>query len=309
MASQDVSAFALPRPFAARDDGSVASARRGLLAYLAAVVALSAPVEGAIIATGAISALVGVLMWMPAVASIIVRLARHEGFADVSFRFGGRRTWWALLLGLLVPLIVGFVAYGTAWLTGLATFDPPVWVAGPDPVARFGMLLGLALTGNLAVGFILAAGEELGWRGYMLTRLIDGRIPHPVLVSGLIWGLWHTPLIATGLYAASPYPSVSVALFLVPAASLGVLIARARLATGSIWPAVWLHATWNAIIQIPFDLSTTGSNARLWVGESGILVAVILAMVAFLSTRGRWDESWRSRPHADIPAANLVRAS
>src|SRR5947207_6694868 len=59
-------------------------------------------------------------MWMPALASILVRLARREGFADVSFRFGGRRTWVALLL----PYAVGLVAYGVAWATGLATFPP-----------------------------------------------------------------------------------------------------------------------------------------------------------------------------------------
>jgi hypothetical protein len=40
-----------------------------------------------------------------------------------------------------------------------------------------------------------AAGEEIGWRGYMLTRLVDAGIPRPVLASGLIWGLWHVPVV------------------------------------------------------------------------------------------------------------------
>jgi hypothetical protein len=61
-------------------------------------------------------------MWSPAVASVIARLVLREGFSDVSFRFGGLRTlpWYALGLG--VPLAVGILAYGAAWLTGLVGF-------------------------------------------------------------------------------------------------------------------------------------------------------------------------------------------
>ena len=58
-----------------------------------------------------------------------------------------------------------------------------------------------------------AAGEEIGWRGYMLTRLIDAGVPAPVIVSGLIWGLWHVPLIVAGIiYGAHPSPALAVVL-------------------------------------------------------------------------------------------------
>ena len=42
------------------------------------------------------------------------------------------------------------------------------------------------------------AGEEIGWHGYMLTRLVDAGMAKPILTSGLIWGLWHVPLILGG---------------------------------------------------------------------------------------------------------------
>ena len=41
------------------------------------------------------------------------------------------------------------------------------------------------------MSLILVPGEEIGWRGYMLTRLIAAGVPNAVLVSGVIWGLWH----------------------------------------------------------------------------------------------------------------------
>jgi hypothetical protein len=63
-------------------------------------------------------------MFAPAAASVVARLVLREGFADVSFGFGGRRTWKMILLAVLFPIIVGLVAYGVAWATGLARFDP-----------------------------------------------------------------------------------------------------------------------------------------------------------------------------------------
>ena len=124
----------------------------------------------------------------------------------------------------------------------------------------------------------VAAGEEIGWRGYMLTRLIDAGVPRPVLVSGVIWGLWHVPLILGGVYLAGPPPMVSALLWMVVAVSMSFVFARLRLETGSVWPAITLHAAWNSIIQAAFDPATAGPNATLWVGESGILV--MLAMIA-----------------------------
>jgi hypothetical protein len=75
-------------------------------------------------------------------------------------------------------------------------------------------------------------------------------------------------------------PLLSAGVFMVSVVSIGVLIAQVRLVTGSIWPAVVMHAAWNAAIQSVFDAVTTGPNALLWTGESGSLVAAVLALLA-----------------------------
>jgi hypothetical protein len=85
-----------------------------VLAYLAVVALPSGAVEAAVIATHRLG-LVAVLMATPALACVLVRLVRREGSADVSFRFGGRRTWLALRLTFLLPSGVGLVAYVPAW--------------------------------------------------------------------------------------------------------------------------------------------------------------------------------------------------
>ena len=163
-----------------------------------------------------------------------------------------------------------------------ASRGSPDWPRSPRRRRACPCLLLFVATVGTVVGVVTAAGEEIGWRGYLLTRLIDAGVPRPVLVSGVIWGLWHVPLIVAGVYIADSGQSrlLTVLLFMVTVISFGVIIARFRLATGSVWPAIVLHAAWNSIIQQGFDRSTTGANAALWTGEAGILVATMMIIAA-----------------------------
>jgi membrane protease YdiL (CAAX protease family) len=279
----------------------VQNARRGLAAYLLIVFSLSAIGEGAAIWTGQYW-LVYIVMLLPALSSAIVRIARHEGFGDVSFRWGGRRTWLVIGAGIAMPLFVGGVAYGLAWSIGLAELQVPQSLPGGSDLFRFGYILAFSGGLNFLFGLVLTTGEEVGWRGYMLLRLIDGRIAFPIVTSGLIWGAWHTPLILGGLYAVGPNPLLSVAVFMLGVVAIGALLAWARLVAGSIWPPVVMHAAWNAIIQSVFDRVTAGGGATVWVGESGLLVALVLVGLALL-TWSPWSMATSRRMTAQADAA------
>jgi membrane protease YdiL (CAAX protease family) len=170
-------------------------ARLGLAIYFAIVLALSIPIEGFLIANPDKTGAIALLMFVPIVASVVARLALREGFSDVSFRFGGLRGLGAIGIALVFPVAVGIVAYVPAWVTGLAGFDARL---------SAGMLVPFAV-GSI-IGLVLAAGEEIGWRGYMLTRLIDAGVPRPVFASGLIWGLWHVPLVLGGVVRCGAIP-------------------------------------------------------------------------------------------------------
>jgi membrane protease YdiL (CAAX protease family) len=214
---------------------------------------------------------------VPALASLVARLALREGFSDVSFRFGGRRGRNATLQAPILPVVVGLAAYGVTWTTGLAGFAPP-------PLGAWVVMFAVSLILNL----VMVSGEEIGWRGYMLTRLIDAGVPRPVLASGLIWGVWHVPLVLWAGYADGPSPILSAALLMVAVPSLGYVLARTRLETGSVWAAVALHVAWNVIFQTGFDSATKGGADALWVGESGILTVMVLAVATVIYSRGRW---------------------
>ena len=135
-------------------------------------------------------------MWTPAAASVVARLILHEGFADVSFRVGGRRGWKAIVLAVIFPIVIGLISYGTAWATGLVQFSPHPFhfithyvPENASPVVTFVINLAAASTFMTVFSLGTAAGEEIGWRGFMLTRLIGAGVPNPILMSGLIWGL------------------------------------------------------------------------------------------------------------------------
>lgn len=295
---------------------TVQRARRGLAIYLVLVVIGSGLLEWMILRTGDSiekhMGLITLLMWTPAVASLIARVVLREGIRDVSFRFGGTRGAKALAAAWLVPVAIGLIAYGIAWATGLVPFSltaetaaaaglgSVASLAAMSPVTRFLFFLAGSLTIGTLFACLTATGEEIGWRGYMLTRLVDAKVPKPLLVSGIIWGAWHMPLILSGQYASSAQPALSALLFGVTIVSGATLIGTLRLHTGSLWPAVLAHAAWNSVIQGPFDMASRSPDASLWIGESGVIVAAVCLVVAILVSRRRWD--FRHWPDSQVVA-------
>jgi membrane protease YdiL (CAAX protease family) len=290
---------------------SAAKARQGLTIFFPVLIVTSGIVEWLIVRDGDPMSnhpnLVLVLMWMPALSSAVARLSLREGIRDVSFRFGGKVGLHSIGFAVLMPLIVGVVAYGIAWATGLVGFSaitpsPAELAMSPaaarlaalEPISRFLVSVALGATIFTVYGCLWTAGEEIGWRGYMLTRLIAAGAPQPLFLSGLIWAAWHLPLILSGSYASGPSPLLSAGLFIFTVMGIALVAGVLRLRSGSVWPAIVLHAAWNSIIQNPLDRSSIGPGATLWVGESGVLVAITTLIVGLLVYQ-RWrkgGEEW-----------------
>jgi membrane protease YdiL (CAAX protease family) len=284
---------------------SRSAARRGLLIYLATVAVLSTPIEFGIIATDALAETGTAVLWLtglmlvPTVGSVVARLVQREGFADLRFR-RGRNVGRAVALAVSLPFVVGSVAYGLAWLTGLAEVRIP-------PLGMWAVLFGVMLVLNL----ILSTGEELGWRGYMLPHMVQAGVPTPILVSSLVWGLWHVPLFLWGGFVHDgPAPIVVTGLLLVTTTAVGYVLGRLRLDTGNVWPAVVLHVVWNTVIQTGFDPAATGEGRALWIGETGIITAFVLTATALSyraarTTSGPSDTAARSTEAVDRKPAGV----
>jgi membrane protease YdiL (CAAX protease family) len=229
------------------------------------------------------------LTWTPALASVITRLKFGDGFSDVSFRLGPAARFPAFGVAFAMPLAIGLVGYGAAWSSGLAHFRLPVTAPWPSalPALRFGGLLAANLAHGLPRWTFLAIGEEIGWRGYLLPRLIESAWPQPVLLTGLIWGAWHVPSVLWGTYPAGPDRALSAVVIVVTLGSFAFILARLRCSTGSLWPAVAAHAAWNSILIDSFDGATR--SATVWTRESGVLIAVVTLLAAAWYSRGAWE--------------------
>jgi hypothetical protein len=178
-------------------------------------------------------------------------------------------------VAILLPMVTGAIAYGVTWTTGLAKFV--TMTPGVSPVVSLLNETVRALTLGVIPGVVVVAGEELGWRWFFAPRLRRSGIPHPLLFGGIVWAAWHAPLIVSGQYAAGGGPVIAVAAFTVLAISLHALWSHWVRTTGSLWPALIGHSAWNTMIQFPFDGHTAGEHAAFWIGDSGVIVALVCA--------------------------------
>lgn len=186
----------------------------------------------------------------------------------------GPRGWWRywLFAWLVVPafaIAAPFVSatFGcyTLDLQEFSGFRKMLVAAGgeaalkavPIQVIVFGQLLSVLLAPILNA--IFAFGEELGWRGYLLPRLLPlGQWP-ALILSGAIWGLWHAPVILLG-YNYPGHPVLGAWMMVLFCVIFGILFGWTRLATGSIWPAVIAHGALNGSAGAMFLFAKAGTN-------------------------------------------------
>ncbi|PFE34194.1 CPBP family intramembrane metalloprotease domain-containing protein [Priestia megaterium] len=278
-----------------RTEGQVQRAKTGLRLFLSILLVISIIMNTAVIITKSIP-LIAVYMFTPALSSILARILLREGFKDVSFSLSSTKIWKGIGLALLIPMIICAITYSIAWFSGLAVFqlpqggmlEPVFHILGlqhlPTPLNFVFIVVVTGILGSL-INLIPVMGEEIGWRGYMLTRLVDAKVKRPVLISGLIWATWHVPIVIAGLYVAESSVILSVLGIYLCIVPFSYITARLRLTTGSVWPSFIIHTTWNAIIQGPFARATTGYQLEVWIGESGLITALIISITAIIVYR------------------------
>ncbi|MGE8056442.1 CPBP family intramembrane glutamic endopeptidase [Bacillus mycoides] len=270
-------------------------AKIGLQLFLSILIITSIILNVVVIITKSMPLIV-VYMFTPAISSILTRIILKEGFKDVSFSLGNLKIWKGIGFALLIPMIICGITYSIAWLSGIAGFQHPEG-GMLEPIynilglqyltAPFSFIYLVVLSGILGslLNLIPVFGEEMGWRGYMLTRLVDAEFSRPILISGLIWATWHVPIVIAGLYVEGTSVLLSVLGIYFCIVPFSYITAYLRLITGSVWPSVIIHTTWNAIIQGPFARASTGYQTEIWIGESGLITALIILITAIITSR------------------------
>ncbi len=231
----------------------------------------------------------------PAVAAFVVRKwITREGFADAGLKLNPRK-WPYYIVAWLLPLPVVGCIVALAPLLGLRP-DFSL-VRGLQSLASAGgelarvpphpWLLVCAMPVNAIFATPILFGEEFGWRGYLQVRLFPDRPVLSAVATGVIWAVWHYPLMLRG-YNFPDNRRMGLIVFPVSTIFLSIIFGWLRLKTGSIWSSSLAHAATNAIGG-SLTLLLFGGASLLFVSYVGILGWLPLgALSAWIALTGQF---------------------
>ena len=268
-------------------------------------------------------------MFGPAAAATLVRLTRREGFADAGLRLtarGRRGAGLMYLAAYLVPPILIAAGIGLVLLVGyqhwafsenlhalarlITTLTrqgrtlPPGFNADQLAVTTILTQSILAFTLALPFNMIFTFGEEFGWRGYLLPRLAPLGGISAAIITGIVWGLWHAPVIVQDGYNYPGHPWLGVAMMVVFTVALSMIFAWLRFRSGSVWPSTLAHAAFNA--QAGFGaifLSQADSLFRAPIGLLGLIPMIAFAIWLAITGRLKPEPDWTSETEKDQQTA------
>ncbi|OZB85610.1 CPBP family intramembrane glutamic endopeptidase [Microbacterium sp. 13-71-7] len=266
------------------------------------------------------------MMYMPAVAVVLVLLVLRPIPKGQRLRFLGlwplrpvARVVWLMVIGVLAPPLLVLASTAVAALCGwlkvdLAGFSgftellaartpagtplPPVGVV----IAAQAMSIPVAAT---TVNALAAFGEELGWRGFLVPALRRYGTWASLLISGVIWGLWHAPIILLG-YDFGRTDLSGVLLMIGGCVVWGVLLGWLRLRSGSMWPAVFAHGALNASAGLYLWFFAAGTHPDpalvLPLGVAGWIVGAAVILVLILTGQFRRQPALAADLPRTLPA-------
>jgi uncharacterized protein len=239
-------------------------------------------------ASGAPLGLVGqAWTWAPAIAALLAAVL--TGGRDTLRELGSRLVRWRVGWQWYLVVILGPAAFSVA-VAGIYTLLGGSWAEAAPPAILQGQLLFLPLF-LMILTLTDGLGEELAWRGFALPRLLTH---HNALVAslilGVLWALWHLPLVWTE--GATMYQQ-PIWLFLMDIMATSVLFTWVFLHTrGSVLIAMLFHGATNLFIVSP-DVASTGDLALpvLAMVAKWVLVGIVLVVAGPSLVRGSHPEA------------------
>lgn len=246
-------------------------------------------------------------MFSPAIAHLITRLVTREGWQGTWLQFNVRQRWpyWALAwFGTPLLVAVGGLLY---FVFFPQHFDPSLQAfsemlaqnsQGAEEITlSSGTIAAIQIFQAILLSPILnlvpVFGEEFGWRAYLQPKLLPLGERKTYLLMGVIWGVWHAPVIAMGYNYGYGYPGApwaGVLMFIWVAFVLGTFFGWVTLRAKSVWPAVIGHAVLNGTASAVFLFTTGEPNpliGPLMAGFIGSLGFTFMSIWIFL--RGTTD--------------------
>ena len=238
-------------------------------------------------------------MLFPLVATLICQAVSHEPLLrNIGIHWHVNR-WWFIGI-LLIFVIVALTILFTSCISGFST-DTEVLRALCEQMkmplgAALAITIAFGLISGLTINALLAFGEEVGWRGYLLRQFHGQPFISTAIFIGLIWGLWHAPLILLG-HNYPQHPGVGVLFMMLMCTPLAIIIQYVRLKSGSVIVAAIMHGTFNALAGLSiFFVEQRNELLDGGPGICGILALIVVAFGLFLYDRYGSKERLFTRP-------------
>lgn len=260
--------------------------------------------------------LLPVMMFTPAVAALVVTFVMRVPAPGQRARFLGlwplrpaKRVIWLMVAGWLVPPLLvglgvllsaalGFVQLDLTFAAFAAELEKAVPAGTPLPPVQIIVFAQLAMipVGGL-FNSLFAFGEELGWRGWLLPALRPLGTWPALILSGVIWGAWHSPIILLG-YNFGRTDITGVLFMIGGCVAWGVLLGWLRLRSASVWPAVIAHGSLNAAAGMIVIFAAAQPDLALAgpLGVAGWIVAALVVVALVLTGQFRQQPELADAP-------------
>jgi CAAX amino terminal protease family. len=219
--------------------------------------------------------------------------------SDLGWGLGKKKQLWG---SYLIPLCYSLIGYLIIWSAGWGNFYNKTFVTntahefGWDTLPHW-LFIPIFFVMNAVIGMFAsistALGEEIGWRGLLVPELAKKMGYTGVsLTSGIIWSIWHYPLLIFGDYNNGTPAWYGLICFTVFVTAASFIYTWYRIKSGSLWTGVLLHASHNLFIQTFFTPITAQNNHSPWyIDEFGAVLPLITILFAIYFWSKRKDLS------------------
>ena len=243
--------------------------------------------------------LASLYMLLPLMIAVVIQKVDKDKLASTGLlRFKIKASWlvaWMLpVVMVLLTLVVNALVPGCEFNTDMSAMVPADSVTEEqremlalfmNPAVVIMITIVSGLLAGVTINAVFAFGEEYGWRNYLVDVLREQKFVCASILIGIVWGLWHFPLILLG----HNYPQHSVAgvfmmvVFCVLASFIETYIV---VKTKSVFPAAIFHGTINAVAGLNVILIKGGNDLlNGMTGLSGFIVMAIVIMIVYLFDR------------------------
>ena len=244
-------------------------------------------------------------MLLPMIVAIVMQiLSQVETHCRVSLSSTGLLSFkirWSWLVAWILPVVIVLLTIFVNILLPGCEFNADMSSTIPldsvteeqremlalfmNPAVVIMITIVSGLLAGVTINAVFAFGEEYGWRNYLVDVLREQKFVCASILIGIVWGLWHFPLILLG----HNYPQHSVAgvfmmvVFCVLASFIETYIV---VKTKSVFPAAIFHGTINAVAGLNVILIKGGNDLlNGMTGLSGFIVMAIVIMIVYLFDR------------------------